>query len=254
MCDLCARARSVPEYGAFIDRMSAEDIGRIEYSRTMAAELSLLNRSIYSSMSWPVRFVQPMFEARAAYAVPNNYFQNIFLDGERLGNSFSHGAMRSVFFVGDRLVLMAKSSNFKDAREYFTSFVLLHLERNEYDARIAGNQLRISADVEKRMANLVSGRTEKKRVAFTFVHDSVEGRIISKEQAASAARFRTVYDRYAGGAQMKAASMDMEGYAITVPHLSPHPYLLQLHERFGFQSNKDFQLHVMDYFRAHLGA
>jgi hypothetical protein len=194
-----------------------------------------------------------MLEARAAFAVPNNYFQNIFVDGERLGNSFSHGAMRSVFFVGERLVLNAKSTNFKDGREFFTSFILLHLEKKEYDAKIIGNQVRISANVEKPMMNLVSGKTERKKIAFTFIHDQVEGRIVSKDQAAAASRFKTVYDRYQGGAQMKAASMDMEGYAITVPHLSPHPYMLQLHKEFGYEDNKDFQLHVLDYFRAHLG-
>jgi hypothetical protein len=61
-----------------------------------------------------------------------------------------------------------------------------------------------------------------------------------------------VYERF-GGAQLKSASMDMEGYAITVPHFSPHPYMLQLRKEFGFAENKEFQLHVADYFRAHLG-
>ena len=51
---------------------------------------------------------------------------------------------------------------------------------------------------------------------------------------------------------MKSSSIDMEGYAITVPHFSPHPYLLQLHAQFGFGSNRDFQEHVIDYFKEHL--
>ena len=225
----------------------------MEFSKTMAKEISLLARSLYSSMSWPVKFVQPMFEARAAYAVPNNYFQNIFVDDERIGNSFSHGAMRSVFFMGDRLVMMAKSSNFKDAREYFTSFILLHLEKSEYQASFAEGQLKITAKVEKPMMNLITGKAEKKRVTFSFLHDNVQGRIVSKDQAAASSRFKTVYEKYAGGTQMKAASMDMEGYAITVPHFSPHPYMLQLHDRFGYDENKEFQLHVIDYFKAHLG-
>ncbi len=252
MCELCAKAKSSPEYRGFIDKMSAEDIDRVEFTKVMAKEISLLGKSVYSSMQWPVKFVVPMFEARTAYAVPNNYFQNIFLDDERLGNSFSHGAMRSVFFSGDRLVLIAKASNFHDAREFFTSFILLHLERNEYDAKLVGPQVKISANVEKPMMNLVTGKTERKKITFNFVHDPVEGRIVSKDQAAASARFKTVYDKYAGGSQMKAASMDLEGYAVTVPHFSPHPYMLQLHEAFGYLSNKDFQTHAADYFTAHL--
>jgi hypothetical protein len=253
MCYLCERAKAIPEYKGFIDKMSAEDIDRIEYTKTMAKEISLLNKSVYSSMAWPVKFLQPMFEARAAYAVPNNYFQNIFIDDERLGNSFSHGAMRSVFFVGERLVLLAKASNFKDGREFFTSFLLLHLERKEYKAAMEGKSLKITAQIEKPMMNLVTGKTEKKRMTFAFVDDGVAGRIVSKEQAAATSRFKTVYDKYQGGAHQKASSMDMEGYAITVPHFSPHPYMLQLSKQFGYDENKEFQLHVIDYFKAHLG-
>jgi hypothetical protein len=253
MCELCAKAKAIPEYLGFIDRMSVEDRDRAEFTKTMAAEISLLGKSVYSSMNWPVKFVYPMFEARAAFAVPNNYFQNIFLDDERLGNSFSHGAMRSIFFVGERLVLYSKSTNFKDAREFFTSFILLHLEKNEYEAKVLGQQVKISCNVDKPMMNLVTGKTERKKIAFTFLHDQVEGRMVSKEQAASASRFKNVYDKYAGGSQMKAASIDLEGYAVTVPHFSPHPYMLQLKKQFGFDENKEFQLHALDYFKAHLG-
>lgn len=252
MCELCTKAKDVPEYGAFMDRMLAEDTARVEHSRLIAAELPPVAKALYSSMSWPVKLVYPMFEARAAYAVPNNYFQNIFIDDERLGNSFAHGAMRSVFFAGGRLVLFSKAVSFKDAREFFTSFILLHLEKGEYEWKDEGGELRVTAKAEKPMMNLVTGKAERKKITFSFVHQPVEGRMVSKEHAASSSRFREVYDKYAGGTQMGAASMDMEGYAITVPHFSPHPYMLQLAGRFGYADNRDFQLHVADYFRAHL--
>ncbi len=251
MCDFCSKAKGLPQYAALIDGMLGEDKARLEYSRAMSAELRPIGRSVYSSMNWPARLVYPMFEARTAFAVPNNYFQNIMLDGERLGNGFAHGAMRSVFFAGDRLVVFSKSVNFKDAKEYFTSFLLLHLESGEYQASSAGGEIKFSASVEKPLMNLISGEVERKRVAFTFTGQPVEGRIVSKEQAATSARFKSVYERY-GGAQMKSASMDMEGYAITVPHFSPHPYMLQLRREFGFETGKELQLHVADYFRAHL--
>ena len=45
----------------------------------------------------------------------------------------------------------------------------------------------------------------------------------------------------------------MEGYVVTVPHFSPHPYMLQLHKEFGFKDNKDFQERgVFEYFKNHL--
>ena len=251
MCDFCRKAKETPQYASLIDGMLEEDKARLEYTKVMAEKLSPIARSVYCSMNWPVKLVYPMFEARAAYAVPNNYFQNLTMDGERMGNGFAHGAMRSVFFAGDRLVLFSKTVNFRDAKEFFTSFLLLHLERGEYTASQSGGEIRLSASLEKTLLNLVTGKPEKKKVAFTFVNQGVTGRIVSKERAATSARFKGVYEKY-GGAQMKSASMDMEGYAITVPHFSPHPYMLQLHREFGFETNKELQLHVADYFAEHL--
>ena len=251
MCEFCQKAKSSQAYAALVGKMSEEDKARAEYSKEMAVTLAPLAKSVYSSMNWPVKLVYPMFEARAAFAVPNNYFQNLGIDGERLGNSFAHGAMRSLFFAGDRLVVFSKSVNFRDGREFFTSMLLLHLEKGEYEAKQGGGDIRVSADIEKPLMNLVTGKVERKRVAFSFVHQSVEGRIVSKEHAASSARFKGVYERY-GGAQMRSASMDMEGYAITVPHFSPHPYMLQLKKEFGFEDNKAFQLHAAEYFKAHI--
>ncbi len=251
MCELCGKVKGSGRYEEFISGMMKEDADRLEYSKIMAAKLSPIGRSIYSSMNYPVKLVYPMFEARAAYAVPNNYFQNVNVDEERLGNAFSHGAMRSIFFAGERLVLFSKSVNFRDAREFFTSFLLLHLEKGEYEVKKGAGEIWLKADIEKPMMNLVTGKAEKKRISFTFVHQSVTGRIVSKEQVVTSARFKSVYERY-GGAQMKSASMDMEGYAVTVPHFSPHPYMLQIRDELGFETNKEFQEHAADYFLAHL--
>lgn len=251
MCKLCEKAKSIPQYGKFLDDMLEADKKRMEYSKSIAEELRPVARSSYSSMKWPVKLVYPMFEARAAYAVPHNYFQMLTIDGEKAGNAFAHGAMRSLFFAGDRLVLFSKAVNFKDGQEFFTSFMLLHLEKGEYQSTADEREIIIKADVEKPMRNLVTGAVEKKKIAFAFRHQNVQGKIVSKERVASSARFKEVYDKY-GGAQAKTASMDMEGYAVTVHHFSPHPYMLQLCGQFGYKANKEFQLHVKDYFLEHL--
>ncbi len=250
MCNVCDRAEA-PGYETLVAKMLEEDKARLAYSRVMAAQFPSIAKSAYSSINWPVKLVYPMFEARAAYAVPNNYFQNLTMDDERLGNAFAHGAMRSLFFAGDRLMLFSKAVSFRDADEFFTSFILLHLERDEYESRVGEGEIRITAQVDKPMLNLITGRAERKKIAFSFVHQKVSGRLVSKEQVTTSARFREVYGKY-GSVDLKAGSMDMEGYAITVPHFAPHPYLLQLHEWFGYESNRQFQEHVEDYFRVHL--
>lgn len=251
MCEVCEKAK-MADYGALVAKMLDEDKARLAHCMTIAPQFPSIAKSAYASVSWPVKLAYPMFEARAAYAVPNNYFQNLTVDGTRLGNSFAHGAMRSLFFAGGRLMVFSKTVGSMHAKEFFTSFLLLHLEKGEYRYAAGDGGMTITAEVEKPMLNLVTGKVERKRVVFSFVHQKVAGRIVSREQAASSSRFREVYDKY-GGAYLKAGSMDMEGYAITVPHFAPHPYLLQLHRQFGYESNRQFQEHVEDYFRAHLG-
>ena len=252
MCDLCQRAKTIPEYSNLLSKMAEEDLARIEFSKKLAPEFKILGSSIYSSMNWPIKLVYPMFDARAAYAVPNNYFQNIVIEEEKLGNAFAHGAMRSVFFAGERLIIYSKAVHFKDGQEFFTSFVLLHLDKGEYKSSVDMNGIRISADIEKPMLNLVTGKAERKKIAFSFLHSSVNGKIVSKEQVTQSARFKEVYGKY-GGVQMKAGSVDMEGYAVTVPHFAPHPYLLQLHKEFGYSDNREFQEKGVDeYLKAHL--
>ncbi|MBD3209833.1 hypothetical protein GF318_00445 [Candidatus Micrarchaeota archaeon] len=252
MCELCDKAKSIPEYQALLEKMVKEDKQRMEFSKEAAKELRPVSESCFSSVKWPVNLIYPMFEARAAYAVPNNYFQQLRVGGRRMGNAFAHGAMRSVFFVRDQLFLFSKGVNFKKGKEFFTSFVLLNLKKGEYQAGEKGTKIVIRANAEKPVKNLITGKVEKKKIAFAFQHHNVEGRIVSKERVADSARFREVYDKYKGGARMKSASMDLEGYAVTVHHLSPHPYLLQLCSKFGYEDNKDFQLHVKDYLLEHI--
>ncbi|MBI5227984.1 hypothetical protein HY988_05335 [Candidatus Micrarchaeota archaeon] len=237
-----------------MEKMLEEDKSRIEFSKKLAPEFKTLGSSLFSSMSWPTKLIYPMFDARAADAVPNNYFQNIVLGEERLGNGFAHGAMRALFFAGKRLIVFSKTVHFRDGQEFFTSFVLLHLETDEYKSSIDMNGIKISADIEKPMLNLVTGKSERKKIAFSFLHSPVNGKIVSKEQVTQSARFKEVYGKYAGGAAVKAGSVDMEGYAVTVPHFAPHPYLLQLHKQFDYEENRKFQEKGVDeYLRAHLG-
>jgi len=252
MCNLCEAAKNSGDYVKLIDRMLGDDQGRLEFSKEMVPQLRPIGKSVYSSLRWPLKLAFPMFEARAAFSVPQNYFQNLFLDGERLGASFAHGAMRSLFFWGDQLIVFSKTVNHHDGREFFTSFVLANFKPGEYGCTVRGEDVTIKADTEKQMRNLLTNEMERKRISFNFTNTMVKGRIVSKEQVVTSSQFKSVYAKY-GGATMKSASIDMEGYAITVPHFSPHPYLLQLKEQFGYESNRQFQENLIkDYFLKHL--
>jgi hypothetical protein len=253
MCELCEKARNSAGYVSMLSKMLEEDMKRVDSSKRLSDEIRLLRQNLYTSVNWPVKISYPMFDARAAYSVPHNYFQNLYLDGERLGVAFAHGAMRSLFFADSKLMLFSKSVNRKAGQEFFTSFILLHLESDEYKFnRAEDGTLLISADVTKPMKNLVTDKVENKKILFNFTHKPVKGRIVTREKVLTSAQFRNVYSKY-GGAQLKSASIDLEGYAITVPHFAPHPYMLQLNQDFGFASNRQFQENVIEYFNAHLG-
>jgi len=252
MCKICDIAKSSPDYDVLMQKMLEEDQVRLEFSKQMAEEIRPIKKFICSSIKWPIKLHFPFFEARTAFSVPQNYFQNLLIDNERQGVTFAHGAMRSIFFSGDDLMVFSKTVNHKEGKEFFTSFVLAHFGPNEYAAKVEGENITIKVDAEKQMRNLLTGEVEKKRIAFNFVNNPVKARIVTKEQIFTSAQFKSVYAKF-GGASAKSASIDIEGYAITVPHFSPHPYLLQLHEKFGYGSNRQFQENlVKDYFLAHL--
>ncbi len=251
MCNICQAAKNSVNYINLLNGMIEEDRARLEQSKQLKDNFPSMSKLLYTSIKWPVRLLFPMFEARVAYCVPNNYFQSLFIGEERAGAMFFHGSTRSIFLADDKLILFSKGVNYFEGKEFFTFFLLADFNKDEFSYHFDGDNLSINANVEKKMKNLITDKIESKRISFNFVNQSVRNRIISREQVLTSAHFRAIYEKY-GTAVNKVASIDLEGYAITVPHFSPHPYLLQIHQEMGFGSNREFQEHVIDYFKTHL--
>ncbi len=251
MCEICTKVQHFDNYKNFINKMIDEDKKRLEFTKEKAKELATITKLLYTSVKWPVKLIYPMFEARTAYCVPNNYFQSLYIDGERCGAMFAHGSMRSLFFVEDKIILFSKTVHHAEGNEFFTSFILADFDRKEFKYYFDGENFAIIVDKEKKMKNLITGRIDAKKIKFNFINNSVKNRIMLKENVLTSTQFKAIYEKY-GTAVKKVASIDLEGYAITVPHFSPHPYLLQIHKELGFASSRDFQEHVVDYFRTHL--
>lgn len=251
MCKVCQAAKTSQAYGDLLDKMIEEDRARLDFSKQLKDNFPSMSKLLYTSIKWPVKLVFPMFEARAAYCVPNNYFQTLYLGEERTGAMFFHGSMRSIFFAEDKLILFSKGVNYTEGKEFFTFFLLADFNKNEFTYKLDEDNLTISANVEKKMKNLITDKVETKRISFNFTNQSVRNRIMPREQILTSAHFKSIYEKY-GTAANKVASIDLEGYAITVPHFSPHPYLLQLNREMGFGSNREFQERTIDYFKAHL--
>lgn len=251
MCRICEAVGTNADYAAFITKMVEGDRSRLESSKGLLSNFPSISKLIYTSIKWPVKLNYPMFEARAAYCVPNNYFQSLYVDGERAGAMFSHGSMRSIFFAGEDLILFSKTVSHFEGKDFLTSFILANFSKKEFSHHLEGDNLTITVNTEKKMKNLITDKIESKKISFNLINQSVKNRLMPRNQVLASAQFKAIYEKY-GTAVNKVASIDLEGYAITVPHFSPHPYLLQLHKQLGFGSNRDFQEHVIDYFKAHL--
>jgi hypothetical protein len=252
MCKLCEAASENEGYKSLLAQMQQEDLGRLESARDFLEMFPSLKSNMYTSLKWPAALSRPLFEARAAFAVPHNYFQKLYLDSNPMGNHFAHGATRSVFFSKDRLAVLSKTVGQERGRPFLSSFLFTHFEKGEYSFKYDGNDLLISVDCEKTLKNLITKKAEKKHVRFSFVHQKMEGRILSKEQAAQSSYVKRIYGAH-GNVSALFASADLEGYVVSVSHMSPHPFLLRYNADFGFGSNRDFQEHAMDYFAEHLG-
>ncbi len=251
MCKICDGAANNSEYLSLLNKSTEEDCLRLDTSRKFTDKYPSLAHNLYTSLKWPTKLSKPLFEARVAFAVPNNYFQHLHLDGERTGNHFAHGATRSIFFSGDNLVLFSKTIAQDAGRPFLSSFLFTHFNKKEYSVAYDGKDMKISVNIEKPLKNLITGKIERRRITFTFFHQGIEGRIISKEQAVQSSYVKKMYGKR-GNVRTLFASADLEGYVVSVSHFAPHPFLLRLCKEFGFESFRGFQEHVMDYFIEHL--
>jgi len=250
MCRLCP-ALANSSYFSKMDAMLQEDLGRVERSRGMSEKFPSVRSSLLTTVNFPPKIRKPLFEARTAYTLINNYFQQLMLDGNKQSAMFSGGSTRSIFFSGDYLMLLSKSVAQDAGVDFFGHYLLFHFTKDEYEAKFDGSNLSISVNCRKKAKNLISGENEEHAISFNFIHQPVEGRILKKEEAMRSDYVRKIMGARAGGGDI-FASADLEGYVITVPHFSPHPYLLQAGKEVGHESNRHFQEHVLDYILEHL--
>ncbi len=250
MCRLCELAGG-SSYAAKMDAMAREDGALIEKTNAMAERFPSVKSSLLTTIKFPPALHMPLFEARNSYTLINNYFQQLLLEGNRMAAIFSHGSTRSIFFSGEYMLMLSKSVGQDAGSRFFSHYLLFHFSKDEYSCKWEGNNMLLSADCRKKARNLLTGETEEKRISFNFQHQSVEGRILQKEEAMRSSHIRKIYGAKAP-MQSVFASADLEGYVVTVPHFSPHPYLLQAGQELGHPSNRHFQEHVAGYLREHL--
>ena len=254
VCQICQKVGNSTQYQEIFQETMNQDMQILKTTKEKLNEMKSIAGNFLTTVNLPFKISSPLFEPRVGFCMPTNYFQNIILNGERLGNSFTSKSTRSVFFRGDTLYLLSKSLNIGGVGEFYTSFLAVHFQKGEYNAQIEGKKINISAKKKSKAKNILSGEVEEFEINFAFSQESLDGKIIQKSQVANSTVFSGVYGAKNTG-QMpakKVASMDLEGYVITVPHFAPHPYLLKIKSELGYTTNREFQDHVIDYFKNHL--
>jgi hypothetical protein len=250
MCRLCTAAEN-SSYASRMDASLKEDAALLEKTKGKEEKFPSVGHSLLTTINFPPVLHAPLFEARNAYTLINNYFQQLLLDGNKMGAMFSGGSTRSLFFSGDYLVLSSKSVAQDAGSTFFGHYLLFHFTKDEYKVKWDGSNLSISVDCRKKAKNLLSGKAEEHAISFNFLHQNVEGRILKKEEAMRSDFIRKIYGARGGMGDI-FASADLEGYIVTVPHFSPHPYLLQAGAELGHPTNRHFQEHTIDYLLEHL--
>lgn len=251
MCTLCNKISENTKYVTQLSKMHEKDIACLEQSKKLASSFSSI--SAYSTMEYPKLLIKPMFEPKIAFATPLNYFQNLFINNEKMPAKFSSGATRSIFFLGKRLIVFSKSVAQEEGKEFFSHFLLAHFEPNEYSFEVANEKrITISTNTEKTAKDLLTGKIKKINIEFAFNQNNLQGKIIPKDQALQSTLFVRQFKQGKADAQKWLTSTGyMFNYIVSAPHFSPHPYMLQLCISLGYEKQKDFQNQVFDYFRSH---
>lgn len=253
MCELCSKIKANENYGSLLSEMEKSDIARLESTKKFQSLFP--SAFAYSTIDYPSSIIQPMFEPKMPFAKPLNYFQNLFVNGERSPNNFAHGATRSIFFIGKRLMLLSKNVAFHEGEEFFSSFLLAHFEPGEFAFEISPqNQISISASLEKSARNMLAGKVQKIKVEFSFFQENLENQSFSVKKMIYAPSKGSFSSRPGMAGPSRLSSKDlMLDYELGVMHFSPHPYMFMIHEELGYASQTELQKDVINYFGAHLG-
>jgi len=276
MCELCERARASPSYRAQLREWIARDGGRLAATREQAKGNQALANSFLSNIDFPPSIAIPLFEPRVPNPNPSNYFQNAFVDGVRLHSGWSHDCARSIgFFEDGGLLFITKAvARSVGAPEYLFYLYVIRFEKGEFRLSVdASGKALLEANVQKTGTNILSGAPASRLFSFSFQHFPTDTAILPKERAAAyyaqraaahapgAAPHQPSISGFGGAPVSPAAprpsllsrtsGSSFEEYAITVPHLAPHPYLLQAYQELGFSSRIELQNSVSKFLKEH---
>jgi len=230
-------------YLRLISEMLERDKKRLEYSKNDP------DTELYSSFDldklYKIDF--PLFEPRTAFATPVRYFQDLYINNEKWPFVWRHDSTRAISIVNGELILLSKHTSADEKTFLFYLLIKFGIikDKIETEKDEIGNA-RISFSGDKEVIDLKTGEKKNINIQFNFLQKPFHK--TQKQRAKGTAMYKHTYR---GGGVVQAASK-FEDYIITVPHFSPHPYLLNEFEKLGFTKRSDMQKAVFDYLKEYL--
>ncbi|MGC9005600.1 MAG: hypothetical protein ACP5JC_03200 [Candidatus Micrarchaeia archaeon] len=228
-------------YTKNLEYLIEKDREWLENTKKLSSEMETLRTACYGEIF--SRNDVFLFEAKMPFARPLEYFQPVHLDGKRLSPRFSHGSTTALYFSEHRLHFLSKYVISKEGVNFFSHY--LHFELPSPTMQVSEKSIRVSFSGVVKLENLVLGGVEEKTIAFTFIHENIENRIVKKQDALLSKKIEEVYGRHGE----TFVSANIEGFTISVRHFTPHPFAFQACKEFGYNSYVDMENDVVNLFR-----
>ncbi|VVC03674.1 Uncharacterised protein [Candidatus Burarchaeum australiense] len=235
---MCASSLRISRDSSYLAQMA-------KWSERDAARLALLRRTgapgivAFTNLEFPLRVSYPLFEAKAALAVPTKYYQQLKVNGKVLRNDWAHDFCRSIAFMGGNLLLVSQAVGGVSAgTDTLLFYHAVSFSPEEYSFSDLGNgKFEVSVQGVAKQGRDLLGNSDSETshtYDFSFAHNPTKMTRISSTSFKASALASSIYSRHGGLAQQSEESV------VTVPHLLPHPYLLVDFALFGFRNKNDF--------------
>lgn len=248
MCKLCS-SPGIEPFSKEMESSFVSDMGRILRTKEKSPE----NRAVFTtSPEWLVRkFDFPLFEALGAFPNPQNYYQPITVDGERLRCDWQGNWLRSLGFLPNGNVLLFTKAvgheRFNPESQWFYYFFLVEFTPQELEVEFEPPKMVLRADnVRKEGINLLTAEKDEHTFSFSLASLASEKSFIRADAAEQSSlyqelvrRGRTKEEAQKDGAG--APKGDFERFMVTTLHYTPHPFMLKFFKEFGFESRYMFQ-------------
>ena len=233
------------------------DMKRLITTKSMAPDNPFLFSNVEKWMLQKFEF--PLFEALAAFPNPQNYYQPIFVDGEKLRSDWQGSWLRSVGFLpSGNILLYTKaivSERFNPEKQWFQFLFLVEFTPQELEVELEPPKMLIRAnDVKKEGTNLITGEPASHVFNFTLAHMATDRSTARGDALEKSAFYKEILRRGRTQEQLdkdSKAKSDSEKFMVTTLHYAPHPVIMKLYKEFGYETRFSLQTSLPQLLEGH---